>query len=73
MRNNLADAPTRFVVVMFGVAGQPVLIPVSAAELEERRPRRARFPCPGNQANDAPIGHATCVTVKQERPETFKL
>ena len=42
--NNLADAPTRFVVVMFGVPGQPMLIPVSAAELEERRPRRARRP-----------------------------
>jgi hypothetical protein len=42
--NNLADAPTRFVVVMFGVPGRPMLIPVSAAELEERRPRRARRP-----------------------------
>jgi len=42
--NNLADAPTRFVVVMFGVPGQPMLVPVSAAELEERRPRRARRP-----------------------------
>jgi len=42
--NNLADAPTRFVVVMFGVPDQPMLIPVSAAELEERRPRRARRP-----------------------------
>jgi hypothetical protein len=26
---------------MFGVAGQPMLIPVSAEELEERRDRRA--------------------------------
>jgi hypothetical protein len=42
--NNLADAPTRFVVVMFGVPGRPMLIPVSAAELEEQRPRRARRP-----------------------------
>jgi hypothetical protein len=42
--NNLADAPTRFVVVMFGVPGRPMLIPVSAAEVEEQRPRRARRP-----------------------------
>jgi quercetin dioxygenase-like cupin family protein len=40
--NNLSDAETAFVVTMFGVAGQPMLIPVSAAELEERRDRRAR-------------------------------
>jgi hypothetical protein len=39
--NNLADAQTRFVVTMFGVPGQPMLIPVSAEELEERRSRRA--------------------------------
>ena len=42
--NNLTDAPTRFVVTMFGVPGQPMLIPVSAEELRERRPRRARRP-----------------------------
>jgi hypothetical protein len=42
--NNLADAPTRFVVVMFGVPGRPMLIPVSAAEIEEQRPRSARRP-----------------------------
>jgi quercetin dioxygenase-like cupin family protein len=40
--NNLTDATTRFVVTMFGVPGRPMLIPVSAEELEERRPRRAR-------------------------------
>jgi hypothetical protein len=73
MRNNLADAPTRFVVVMFGVAGQPGAHPGERGGARGRRPRRARRPGPGNQANDAPIGHATCVTVKQERPETFKL
>ena len=28
--NNLADAQTRFIVTMFGVPGQPMLIPVSA-------------------------------------------
>jgi hypothetical protein len=39
--NNLPDAETAFVVTMFGVAGQPMLIPVSAEELEERRDRRA--------------------------------
>jgi len=39
--NNLPDAETELVVTMFGVAGQPMLIPVSAEELEERRDRRA--------------------------------
>jgi quercetin dioxygenase-like cupin family protein len=42
--NNLIDAETRFVVTMFGVPGQPMLIPVGAKELEERRPRRAARP-----------------------------
>jgi hypothetical protein len=42
--NNLADAETRFVVTMFGVPGQPMLIPVSAEELEERKSRRAPRP-----------------------------
>ena len=42
--NNLADAQTRFVVTMFGVPGQPMLIPVSPEELEERRSRRAPRP-----------------------------
>jgi quercetin dioxygenase-like cupin family protein len=37
--NNLTAATTRFVVVMFGVPGQPMLISVSAEELEERAPR----------------------------------
>jgi quercetin dioxygenase-like cupin family protein len=39
--NNLPDAETVFVVTMLGVAGQPMLVPVSADELEERRDRRA--------------------------------
>ena len=42
--NNLDDAPTRFVVTMFGVPGQQMLIPVTAEELEQRRPRRAARP-----------------------------
>ena len=42
--NNLTDAETRFVVTMFWVPGQPMLIPVSAEELEERRSRRAPRP-----------------------------
>ncbi|GAA0988030.1 hypothetical protein GCM10009555_068700 [Acrocarpospora macrocephala] len=42
--NNLPGAETAFVVTMFGVAGQPMLIPVSAEELEERRDRRAPRP-----------------------------
>lgn len=45
--NNLADAQTRFVVTMFCVPGQPMLIPVSPEELEERRSRRAPRPDPG--------------------------
>ena len=39
--NNLPDAESAFVVTMFGVAGQPMLVPVSAEELEQRRDRRA--------------------------------
>jgi quercetin dioxygenase-like cupin family protein len=42
--NNLADAQTRFVVTMFCVPGQPMLIPVSPEELQERRSRRAPHP-----------------------------
>jgi quercetin dioxygenase-like cupin family protein len=42
--NNLADAQTRFLVTMFCVPGQPMLVPVSAEELEERRSRRAPRP-----------------------------
>lgn len=42
--NNLSGAPTQFVVTMFCVPGQPMLVPVSAEELEERRPRRAPRP-----------------------------
>jgi quercetin dioxygenase-like cupin family protein len=42
--NNLADADTEFVVHMWGVSGQPMLIPVSAEELEARRDRRAPRP-----------------------------
>jgi quercetin dioxygenase-like cupin family protein len=38
--NNLPDAESAFVVTMFGVAGQPMFIPVGAEELEERRDRR---------------------------------
>jgi quercetin dioxygenase-like cupin family protein len=42
--NNLDDVETRFLVTMFCVPGQPMLIPVSADELEERRSRRAPRP-----------------------------
>jgi quercetin dioxygenase-like cupin family protein len=42
--NNLADAETQFVVTTFCVPGQPMLIPVSAEELEERLPLRAPRP-----------------------------
>jgi quercetin dioxygenase-like cupin family protein len=42
--NNLADAWSRFVVVMMGVPGQPMLTLVDADELERRRDRRAPRP-----------------------------
>jgi quercetin dioxygenase-like cupin family protein len=42
--NNLRDAETKFVVVMFCVPGQPMVLPVSPEELEERRDRRAPRP-----------------------------
>jgi quercetin dioxygenase-like cupin family protein len=38
--NNLPDEDSAFVVTMFGAAGQPMFIPVSAEELEQRRDRR---------------------------------
>jgi len=42
--NNLADAWSRFVVVMMMVPGQPMLTLVDADELESRRNRRAPRP-----------------------------
>ena len=39
--NNLADSWSRFVVVMMGVPGQPMLTLVDEAELAARRHRRA--------------------------------
>ncbi|QXV56292.1 cupin domain-containing protein [Amycolatopsis sp. TNS106] len=42
--NHFDDAESQFVVTMFGEPGQPMLIPVSAEELEERRDRRAPRP-----------------------------
>lgn len=42
--NNLPDAETVYMATLLGVPGQPVLIPVSAEELEERRNRRAPRP-----------------------------
>ena len=38
--NHLTDRPSRFVVVMLGVPGQPMLTLVDAEELEARRDRR---------------------------------
>jgi len=40
----LSDAESAFVVTMFCVPGRPMLEPVSAEELEERRDRRAPRP-----------------------------
>ena len=42
--NRLSDAWSRFVVVMIGVPGEPMLTLVSAGELAERRGRRAPRP-----------------------------
>lgn len=42
--NHLSDAESAFVVTMFCVPGRPMLEPVSAAELEQRRDRRAPRP-----------------------------
>jgi quercetin dioxygenase-like cupin family protein len=42
--NNLADAWSRFVVVMLCVPGRPMVTPVDASELESRRDRRAPRP-----------------------------
>ncbi|MBP2324954.1 quercetin dioxygenase-like cupin family protein [Kibdelosporangium banguiense] len=39
--NHLTDDESAFVVTMFCAPGQPMLIPVSAEELEARRDRRA--------------------------------
>lgn len=50
--NHLADRPTRFVVVMLGVPGQPMLTLVDAEELEARRDRR------GARTADADLSEA---------------
>ncbi|WP_181772887.1 cupin domain-containing protein [Amycolatopsis pittospori] len=42
--NHFDDAESQFVVTMFGVPGQPMLIPVPAEELKERKDRRAPRP-----------------------------
>lgn len=42
--NYLADATSRFVVVMLGVPGAPMVTYVSADELDRRRDRRAPRP-----------------------------
>jgi quercetin dioxygenase-like cupin family protein len=44
--NNLTDAWTRFVIVMVGVPGEPMLTLVDEAELQARRDRRAPRPAP---------------------------
>ncbi|MUN41216.1 cupin domain-containing protein [Actinomadura litoris] len=48
--NNLNDAWTRFVVVMLGVPGEPMLTIVDQDELEARRDRRAPRPAAGPRA-----------------------
>jgi quercetin dioxygenase-like cupin family protein len=59
--NNLADAWTRFVVVMLGVPGEPMLTLVDEAELEARRHRRAPRPAGEAPADEAPRGEAAAV------------
>lgn len=44
--NNLTDAWSRFVVVMLGVPGEPMLTLVDDRELAQRRDRRAPRPAP---------------------------
>lgn len=39
--NNLPDEESAFVVTMFGAPGEPMLVPVSPEELEQRRALRA--------------------------------
>ncbi|QNE18752.1 cupin domain-containing protein [Kribbella qitaiheensis] len=63
--NNLPDRPTRFVIVMLGVPGEPMLTLVAAAELETRRHRRgaspsdhATQPAGGTPEPEAPRGGA---------------
>ncbi|MGW2354588.1 cupin domain-containing protein [Actinacidiphila glaucinigra] len=42
--NNLPDGETQYMATILAVPGQPVLIPVSAEELEARKDRRAPRP-----------------------------
>ena len=42
--NNSVDTETEFVVMMFGLPGEPMLTVVDADELEARKPRRAPRP-----------------------------
>ena len=42
--NNLPDAETTFIVVMLCIPGQPMMVPVSPEELEQRGDRRAPRP-----------------------------
>jgi quercetin dioxygenase-like cupin family protein len=46
--NNRGDQRCRFVVVMIGPPGQPMLTLVPEAELEQRRDRRAPRPAPAS-------------------------
>jgi quercetin dioxygenase-like cupin family protein len=48
--NHLSDRRSRFVVVMIGIPGEPMLTVVSAAELAERRGRRAPRPAEAGAA-----------------------
>ncbi|MVZ99138.1 cupin domain-containing protein [Actinomadura sp. LD22] len=48
--NNLADGWTRFVIVMLGVPGEPMLTFVDEAELRARRDRRAPRPASSAEA-----------------------
>lgn len=54
--NHLSDGWSRFVVVMIGIPGEPMLTVVSAAELAERRGRRAPRPDGGIAGGRPPVG-----------------
>jgi hypothetical protein len=56
--NHLGDGWSRFVVVMIGIPGEPMLTVVSAAELAERRGLRAPRPA-GVGAAQAPRQEST--------------
>ena len=54
--NHLTDMWSRFVVVMIGIPGEPMLTLVSAGELEQRRDRRVPRLSGPSSPGDSPNG-----------------